>query len=225
MKGMVSGEGSVNGSASALAQESRTTVATDGLADLVRRAQKGDRHAFEQLYRRQVGRIYAICLRMVADRARAEALTQDAFVRAWEKLGTYRGTGAFGAWLGRLATNVVIEEARRRSRRANWLEIVSGDEMSALHGTDTATAVAGQRWAASASQPPDTETALDLERAIAALPAGARMVFLLHDVEGYKYREVAAHAGIAVGTVKAQLHRARRLLRETLDQGWGGTRR
>lgn len=188
------------------------------VAALVARAQEGDRHAFERLYRLQVGRVHAICLRMVADRERAEALTQDAFVRAWEKLGTYRSEGAFAAWLGRLTANVVIEDARRRSRQANWLETVSGDEMSALHGTDTAVAQAGQRWAASATAPRDTESALDLERAIANLPAGARMVFVLHDVNGYKYREIAAQIGIAEGTVKAQLHRARRLLRKALSR-------
>jgi RNA polymerase sigma-70 factor (ECF subfamily) len=162
---------------------------------------------------------------MVADRARAEALTQDAFVRAWEKLGTFRGEGAFGAWLGRITTNVVIEDARRRARRANWIEVVSGDEMSALHGTDTAAAPAGQRWVASATRPPDTAAVLDLERAVAALPPGARMVFVLHDVQGFKYREIAAQAGIAEGTVKAQLHRARRLLRETLGSASEGARR
>jgi RNA polymerase sigma-70 factor (ECF subfamily) len=140
-------------------------------------------------------------------------------------LGTFRGEGAFGAWLGRLTTNVVIEDARRRSRKANWQEVVSGDEMSALHGTRTAAAKAGQRWVGSAARPRDTELALDLERAIAALPAGARMVFVLHDVQGYKYREIAAQVGIAEGTVKAQLHRARQLLRAALGRDSGGSQR
>jgi len=168
-------------------------------AALVRQAQRGDTAAFEQLYRRHVGRVRALCLRLGGDAARADTLTQDVFVRAWRKLPLFEGRSAFGTWLHRLAVNVVVEEMRaeaRRSRRVVFIEDLSGLDVP--------------RPAA----PPGTE--LDLERAIATLPPGARLVFVLHDVQGYRHEEIANLTGLAVGTSKSHLHRARRLLREVL---------
>lgn len=168
---------------------------------LVRRAQAGDGRAFEALYRRCVGRVYALCLRLTADPGRAEELTQDVFVRAWEHLGTFRGDSAFSSWLHRLAVNVVFMAARAANRRQRR--------------------VAASSRAADLDRPAhesDPGMVIDLEDAIRRLPEGARTVFVLHDVEGYQHREIAKLAGIAAGTSKAQLHRARRLLREMLDR-------
>lgn len=178
---------------------------TDAL--LVRRAQTGDQAAFAEVYRRHVGRVYAVCLRLVRERARAEELTQDAFVRCWERLGQFRSESAFGTWLYRLAVNVVFEAGRKDRRR----------EARVLSRADPG---GGETEAAQDRPAPDRTAGLglDLERAIAALPNGAREVFVLFDIEGYSHEEIAKLAGIAVGTSKAQLFRARRLLREKLDR-------
>lgn len=170
-------------------------------ADLVRRAQGGDVAAFEELFRRFQGRIYAVCLRMVADPARAEDLTQESFVRAWRKLGSFRSESAFGTWLHRLSVNVVLGELRSSKR---W------ESQTAPLGPDE-TGVPARPLR-------DTLAAVDLENAIAELPPQARTVFVLHDVEGYKHREIAGLMGLAEGTCKAHLHRARNLLRKALSR-------
>jgi RNA polymerase sigma-70 factor (ECF subfamily) len=167
---------------------------------LVARARAGDSRAFEGLYRRVVGRIYALCLRMTRDGQRAEELTQDVFVRAWERLGTFRGESQFTTWLHRLAVNVVLQEGRTKGRRESR-EQLTGDP--------------GEYLIRVRQEMPGAR--LDLERAIAALPEGARSVILLRDVYGYKYQEIAEMQGVALGTVKAQIHRARRMLREKLE--------
>jgi RNA polymerase sigma-70 factor (ECF subfamily) len=164
---------------------------------LLARAQAGDLPAFASLYRQHHRRVYALCVRMSGDRALAEDLTQEAFVTAWRKLGSFRGEAAFSTWLHRVAVNTVLAHQRRN---AGWLRrIVSGlDEVPEpeLH------------------EHPDK--ARDLEAAIAQLPERARQVFVLVDVEGYGHREAAELMGIAEGTSKAQLSRARALLREIL---------
>jgi RNA polymerase sigma-70 factor (ECF subfamily) len=131
---------------------------------LIRRVKEGDVEAFGTLYREHVKRVYAICLRITADPDTAEELTQDVFVRVWQRIGQYEGRSKFSTWLHRIAA--------KRS--------------------------------------------LDLEAAIARLPEAARAVFVLHDVEGYRHEEIARMTGIAEGTSKSQLHRARRILRERL---------
>lgn len=166
--------------------------------ELVRRAREGDKSAFEELYRINAGRIYALCLRMAADPVRAEELTQDVFVRAWEKLSTFRGDAAVSSWLHRIAVNTLLQQRRGEERRA-------ARRQAAAPTSDGAA-------------PRDTAAAVDLERAIAALPPGARSAFVLYDVEGYKYEEIAGMTGLAVGTLKSQVHRARRLLREALER-------
>ena len=168
--------------------------------ELERRAQQGDRDAFEQLYRLHAGRVYALCLRLAGDAVEARRLAQDAFVRAWERLPGFRGDSAFSSWMHRLAVNVVLADRRAAVRRHRRVA-VDGDAAEAVGG-------AGD-W---------TPERLDLERAIAALPPGARAVFVLFDIEGYGHEEIAAMTGIASGTSKAQLHRARRLLREALSR-------
>lgn len=167
---------------------------------LVERSQAGDSRAFEALYRRLVGRIYALCLRMVRDAQRAEELTQDVFVRAWERLGSFRGESKFTTWLHRLAVNVVLQDARTKGRRESREESM-GDP--------------GEYLGRAKEVFPGTR--VDLERAIASLPQGARRVLVLRDIYGYKYDEIAQMQGVALGTVKAQIHRARKMMREKLD--------
>ncbi len=167
--------------------------------ELVTRAQAGDMDAFERLYHMNVGRIYAVCLRMTGNATQAEELTQEAFVRAWKKLSTFQGKSRFGTWLHRVAVNVVLSGFRSDKRRR--ARVVTTDDLTAVE-TAQPTRQPGIR--------------MDLEAAIAGLPEGARRVFVLHDVEGYRHHEIASMMGIAVGTTKAQLHRARKMLREVL---------
>lgn len=168
--------------------------------ETVLRAQAGDRLAFEHLYRENVGRVYAVCMRIVANASRAEELTQDAFVRAWEMLASYRGEAAFSSWLHRLAVNVVLADIRTTKRRTSRVAAV--EDLSAVE------AIAPHVH---------LSPGVDLEKAIAALPPQARVIFVLHDMEGYQHDEIAQQMGLATGTTKAQLHRARRLLREALQ--------
>lgn len=168
-------------------------------ADSVDRAAAGDVTAFEGLYRENVRRVFALCLRMCGSRSLAEELTQEAFVRAWQKLPTFRHESAFSTWLHRLTVNVVLGHQRRTGRRRDR-EASAGGEW---YGDGIATA-------------PSPAVSVDLDRAIASLPERARTVFVLHDVEGYKHSEIAEVAAMAIGTSKAQLSRARRLLRKAL---------
>ncbi|HXK11777.1 MAG TPA: sigma-70 family RNA polymerase sigma factor [Vicinamibacteria bacterium] len=166
---------------------------------LVRAAQNGDLAAFERLYRENERKVFALCLRLSSDAALAEELTQEVFVRAWRKLGSFRGESAFSTWLYPLTVNVALSE--RRSRRRRDARIVPTDDPASLERAPLA---------------PRPEAGFDLERAMAALPPGARTVFVLHDVEGRTHDEIAALLDLAPGTSKAQLFRARRLLREAL---------
>ena len=176
--------------------------------DTVSRAQAGDQAAFEELYRGHVGRVYALCLRMTADKGRAEELAQDVFLRAWTKLSTFRGDAAFSTWLHRLTVNVVL--ADRRSQGKRWALLTGTDELEPFEGAAARDAPLGSEGGAKG-------THLDLEDAIAGLPEGARKVFVLYEIEGYRHDEIAEATGTAVGTSKAQLHRARKLLREALE--------
>ena len=165
-------------------------------------AAAGDRIAFERLYRRHVDRVFTLCTRMAGDRTRGEELTQDVFVRAWEKLHLFRGESSFGTWIHRLAVNVVLNSRKSEGRRLSRLgDDEDGDGVDRIAGIPAAP---GDR--------------MDLEAAIAKLPPGARRVFTLHDVEGYKHEEIAEMLGVTTGATKAQLHRARMLLREALNR-------
>jgi RNA polymerase sigma-70 factor (ECF subfamily) len=167
--------------------------------DAIRRAQQGDADAFEALYREHAGRVYALCLRMSGDARAAQELVQDVFVRAWEKLESFRGESAFSSWLHRLAVNVVLMDRRTRARRAE--DSLDDDEDQA----GVAAAIARS-----------PELRMDLEQAIAALPRMARQVLVLFDVEGYGHQEIGKMLNIAEGTSKAHLFRARGLLKEML---------
>ncbi len=172
-------------------------------AAVLTRAQAGDLDAFEQLYRLGAGRVQALVRRLVGGRAgasRVEELVQDVFVAAWHALGTYRAEAPFQAWLRGVALNVLRAELRARMRREARVEL-AGDALER----------------AAAAEEHGVGVRLDLEAAIETLPAGARAVFVLHDVEGCVHAEVAERLGISVGTSKSQLSRARTLLREVLQ--------
>lgn len=167
-------------------------------AEDVALAVAGDRRAFERLYRRHVARVHGVASRLMG-RDEAEEITQDVFVRAWEKLSTFRGEAAFSTWLHRVAVNLVF------SRRA-WL----GARRQRFVADETVLETVHARPAA-------TDAGMDFESAIGKLPPGARAVFVLHDVEGYRHEEIASLLEVTTGTTKAQLHRARMLLRRHLD--------
>jgi RNA polymerase sigma-70 factor (ECF subfamily) len=166
----------------------------------VERAAVGDHGAFERLYRNHVGRIYSLAVRMTtADEA--EDLVQEVFIRAWSKLGTFRGDAKFATWLHRLAVNHILRRratwAKREARRVPWEGVVS-------------------RLVAPRKR--ESAAALDLDRALDRLPDRARQVFVLYDVEGWSHDEVADALGVSVGTSKSQLHRARMLMRKELNR-------
>lgn len=178
---------------------------SDDSAALVARAARGDVSAFELLYAQSAGRVYAVCMRMTGDPQRAREYTHDAFVRAWERLSTFRGEAAFETWMHRLAVNVVLTATRGDRRRAARFSASTDDDSA-------------ESEAAFARPASDVETRLDLERAIASLPPRAREVFVLHDVEGYKHDEIADRLELQPGSVRAQLHRARQLIMRMLNQ-------
>lgn len=163
-------------------------------AQLIARARKGDSRAYEQLYRTHVGRVYALCSRLCGDVHWAEDLTQEAFVRAWQKLNQFDGNSQFSTWLYRLTSNWVISQLRRSKRKFEvTLEAVEEQGSSAPAGLVD-----------------------DLDKAIRKLPDGPRAVLVLHSVEGYSHEEIADLLDIAVGTSKVQLHRARKQLQQWL---------
>lgn len=163
---------------------------------LVTRVKNNDVAAYEQLYREHVGRVYALCLRMVNNNAIAEELCQEVFVKVWQKIHSFRGDSAFSSWLHRLATNLVLSDLRKKQLLTMDIDDVS--EAQVQSNTDT-----------------DTGKVLDMEQAVRQLPDGARAIFVLHDVEGFQHKEIAEMLSIAEGTSKTQLHRARKLLK-----GW-----
>ncbi len=175
------------------------TLTADSIAADTALAASGDPSAFERLYRSHVARVHTLVRRML-DADEADDVTQDVFIRAWQKLSTFRGESAFGTWLHRLAVNVVL--ARRKSVGVERGRFITENEP--LDG------VTGRRETPALS--------LDFEEALARLPEGARQVFVLHDVEGYRHDEIARMLGVVPGTSKSQLHHARMALRRHLDR-------
>jgi RNA polymerase sigma-70 factor (ECF subfamily) len=162
-----------------------------------RLASEGDTRAFERLYRKHVPRVHGLARRMVGHEE-ADELTQDVFVRAWERLETFRGEAAFGTWIHRVAINVMLARQEVRKRERGRFE----DDDAQVDAT--------------AAAPREAESRIDVEAALRSLPEGARKVFVLHDMEGYKHHEIAEMLHITVGTSKSQLHRARMLMRDQL---------
>ncbi|HEV2111022.1 MAG TPA: RNA polymerase sigma factor [Gammaproteobacteria bacterium] len=187
-------------SALAMQMPTRNTQESGDENAVAARARDGDMAAFEQLYRRYVGRVHAVCLRLAGNRTLAEECTQDAFVRAWESLAKFRGDSSFGTWVHRIAVNTVLERHRTQMRQAAWISSKDEDILESVPAADSG-----------------PEHAMDLEQCIAELPAAARMVFVLFDVEGHTHEEISDMTGLAVGTSKAHLHRARRMLRARLE--------
>ncbi len=175
---------------------------TEVLADesaLIRQAQRSNAQAFEALYRLHIDRVYGICLRMTGNVSEAEDCAQEAFIQAWNKLQKFRGDSAFSTWLHRIAVNSVLGRMRKSKREQ--------DRIMAVTDTATPTFETG-----------DSGEMRDLSEAVDRLPEGARNVFVLHAIYGYSHDETGEMLGIAAGTSKAQLHRAKRLLVQQLKQ-------
>jgi RNA polymerase sigma-70 factor, ECF subfamily len=175
-------------------------------AEAIERAQQGDAEAFEVLYNLHQRRVYSLCLRMTANTAEAEDLAQEAFLQLFRKIGTFRGESAFSTWLHRMAVNIVLMRLRKKGLPVVPLEDTFETEEEApkkeLGGPDAVLAGSIDR--------------LQLQRAVDALPPGYRMIFVLHDVEGYEHNEIAGIVGCSIGNSKSQLHKARMKLRELL---------
>jgi RNA polymerase sigma-70 factor (ECF subfamily) len=176
-------------------------------AEILMRAQAGDHHAFAHLYSLHKRRIYSLCLRMVGNVAEAEDLTQEAFLQLHRKIATFRGDSAFSTWLHRLSINVVLMHLRKKG-----LPLMSLDEAMEPTYDDGP----GRSFGAPDLSLTGSIDRLALERAVAALPAGYRLIFVLHDVEGFEHNEIAAMLDCSVGNSKSQLHKARLKLRDAL---------
>jgi RNA polymerase sigma-70 factor (ECF subfamily) len=178
-------------------------------AQAIEQAKGGDSYAFEQLYGLHKRRVYSLCLRMTGNTAEAEDLTQEAFLQLYRKIGTFRGESAFSTWLHRLSVNVVLMHLRKKG-----LPEVSLEETLEPQQEDGPKKDIGAR---------DTVLAgsidrVNLERAIENLPPGYRIIFVLHDIEGYEHNEIAEMMGCSIGNSKSQLHKARMKLRDLLKQ-------
>ena len=179
-------------------------------SQFIRKAQRGDGPAFEELYRRHHRRVYALCLRMVSNTAEAEDLTQEAFLQLFRKIDTFRGESAFSTWLHRLAVNVVLMRLRKRTLSETSLEeTTEPDEETGTPGRDFGQV--DQRLAGSVDR-------VNIERAVEQLPPGYRSIFVLHDVEGYEHNEIAGMMKCSIGNSKSQLHKARLRMRLLLRQ-------
>jgi RNA polymerase sigma-70 factor (ECF subfamily) len=168
-------------------------------ATWIRQAQRSDARAFEALYRLHIDKVYGLCLRMTGNVSEAEDCAQEAFIQAWNKLNKFRGDSAFATWLHRIAVNTVLGRIRKSKREQDRIQTVADTRPEPLNTGDTG-------------------ELRDLVAAVDRLPEGARHVFVLHAVYGYTHDEAAGMLGIAAGTSKAQLHRARRLLVQQLEE-------
>jgi len=176
-------------------------------SDALARAQAGDHRAFAQLYSLHKRRIYSLCLRMVGNTAEAEDLTQEAFLQLYRKIATFRGDSAFSTWLHRLAINVVLMQLRKKG-----LAVISLDEAMEPAQEERA----GRSFGAPDLTLSGAIDRMALERAIDNLPAGYRLIFVLHDIEGYEHNEIASLLDCSIGNSKSQLHKARLKLRDAL---------
>jgi RNA polymerase sigma-70 factor, ECF subfamily len=176
-------------------------------AEAIARAKQGDAAAFQALYDRHKRRVYSLCLRMTANTAEAEDLTQEAFLQLYRKIATFRGESAFSTWLHRLSVNVVLMHLRKKS-----LPVVSLEESTQPGEDDTPKKDFGAEDVALAG----SIDRLQLQRAVESLPPGYRSIFVLHDVQGYEHNEIAKIVGCSIGNSKSQLHKARMKLRDLL---------
>jgi RNA polymerase sigma-70 factor, ECF subfamily len=189
--------------------EPRKQSSTDpSEAHLIERAKQGDAEAFRVLYDKHKRRVYSLCLRMTANTAEAEDLAQEAFLQLYRKIGTFRGESAFSTWLHRLSVNVVLMHLRKKS-----LPVVSLEETTQPAEDDSPRKDFGADDVALTG----SIDRMQLQRAVDSLPPGYRMIFVLHDVEGYEHNEIAKIAGCSIGNSKSQLHKARMKLRDLLQ--------
>lgn len=181
-----------------LIKQSRKNELDEAL--LVKQAKDGDHSAFEELYKLNVNKIYAVSLRISADESAAEDITQDSFVKAWLSLRSFQGESMFSTWLYRIAVNTSLIYLRKKKRKLTQFlslsSLIKLDKRPGLFNPES----------------------MDIEKAVSRLPEKARLVFILHDVEGFRHNEIAEMMNISSGTTKAQLHRARKLLREDLER-------
>ena len=175
-----------------------TDIVSDEAAWIIQ-AKRSDARAFESLYRLHIDKVYGLCLRMTGNVSEAEDCAQEAFIQAWNKLTKFRGDSAFATWLHRIAVNTVLGRIRKSKREQDRIQTVADTRPTPLETGDTG-------------------ELRDLVAAVDRLPEGARHVFVLHAVYGYTHEEAAGMLGIAAGTSKAQLHRARRLLAQQLEE-------
>jgi len=175
-----------------------TDIVSDEAAWIIQ-AKRSDARAFESLYRLHIDKVYGLCLRMTGNVSEAEDCAQEAFIQAWNKLSKFRGDSAFATWLHRIAVNTVLGRIRKSKREQDRIQTVADTRPTPLETGDTG-------------------ELRDLVAAVDRLPEGARHVFVLHAVYGYTHEEAAGMLGIAAGTSKAQLHRARRLLAQQLEE-------
>ena len=178
------------------------------IAEAIVRAQNGDADAFEYLYNSHCKRVYGICLRMLKDRSDAEDLTQQVFLRVFQKIGTFRGDSCFSTWLHRVTVNAVLMHLRRKRPPELHLD----DANPAFTDSE-----GPHKFGADNVSMPDTIERLSLSRAIRRLPAGYKRLFLLHDVMGYEHGEIADLVGCSIGCSKSQVHKARKRLRHLLQ--------
>jgi len=190
-----------------------SSVASDTLseAEVIQRAREGDRAAFERLYRLHSRRVYAVCLRMLADPTEAEDLTQEAFLLLFRKIHTFRGESAFSTWLHRLVVNLVLMHLRKKSPPIVSIEATADPDDDDTYSPSIDMGAPDLLLEGSIDR-------INLERCIGQLPAGCRTMFVLHDVQGYEHREIAEMLGRSVGDSKSQLHKARTRLRELLHE-------
>ena len=178
---------------------------------LLAKAQEGSHAAFAQIYSLHKRRVYSLCLRMLGNVAEAEDLTQEAFLQLHRKIATFRGDSAFSTWLHRLTINVVLMHLRRKGLNLISLDeaLDPGSEHGAAHGPSRSFGAPDLRLTGSIDR-------MTLEKAVEDLPAGYRLIFVLHDIEGYEHNEIATLLDCSIGNSKSQLHKARMKLREAL---------
>jgi len=182
-------------------------------AEAIERAKQGNAEAFQSLYDKHKRRVYSLCLRMTANVAEAEDLTQEAFLQLYRKIGTFRGESAFSTWLHRLSVNVVLMHLRKKG-----LPVVSLEETTQGAEEDSPKKDFGTQDLALTG----SIDRLQLQRAVEDLPPGYRTIFVLHDVEGYEHNEIAEIVGCSIGNSKSQLHKARMKLRDLLKMNRAG---
>ena len=165
---------------------------------VIRAAQQGDRQAYHKLYQQYVGQVYGLCLRLTGEKMLAEDASQEVFIQLWRKLGNYQGDSKFSTWLHSVTSNITISYIRKQ--RGWWQRMFNIEDSSAVH-----------------AEVEGSSDSIDLESYIARLPERARIVFVLHAIEGYRHEDIAQMTDMAVGSSKAQFHRARQLIKEWMD--------